>query len=87
MYLLEVTASCKSSIRKKCRKNKPLEEALKKKINQILENPQMFKPLCAPLENARRVHVLGSFVLIYGVDEKRKTVLLLKFAHHDEAYG
>jgi mRNA-degrading endonuclease RelE of RelBE toxin-antitoxin system len=85
MYELEFSPSCRESISKKCRKDKALEEALWKKISQILENPRAFKPLRAPLEGRWRVHV-GSFVLIYKIAEEKKTVWLLKFSHHDEAY-
>lgn len=35
-----------------CEKNKALRTALDKKIAQILEFPQRFKPLRAPLQNA-----------------------------------
>jgi YafQ family addiction module toxin component len=86
VYFLEVEESCQHAIAKKCRKNKPLQNALSAKITQIRENPYAFKPLRAPLEGTRRVHVLSCFVLIYDVVEERKTVRLLKFAHHDEAY-
>ncbi len=86
MYELEIEGSCEASVRKKCKKDVVLQEALSKKIKQILANPHVFKPLRAPLANTRGVHV-GSFVLIYDVDERRKVVRLLKFAHHDEAYG
>jgi addiction module RelE/StbE family toxin len=87
MYLLEIMPPCEEAMRKKFRKNKPMQDALDKKIAQILENPQMFKPLGAPLEGCRRVHVLGSFVLIYDILEESRTVRLLKFGHHDEVYN
>jgi mRNA-degrading endonuclease RelE of RelBE toxin-antitoxin system len=32
------------------------------------------------------VHILNCFVLIYEVLEKGKTVRLLRFSHHDDAY-
>ena len=61
-----------------------MEEALTKTIEKILENPEYFKSLKAPLQNMRRVHVLGSYVLIYEINGD--VVRLLRFAHHDEAY-
>jgi len=85
-YSLEVSIDCKNSISKLCKKNTNLEIALKKKINQIIQNPRHFKPLGAPLQNKRRVHVFGCFVLIYEILEESKTVRLLKFSHHDDAY-
>lgn len=86
MYELCVEASCEHEIRSNCKKNKPLKEAMEKKLARILDNPYMFKPLRAPMDGARRVHILGSFVLVYDIKEKEGIVRLLRFAHHDEAY-
>ena len=84
MYELERGERFEKDIKKLLKNNKPLVEALKKAIGRILRNPEHFKPLHAPLQNTRRVHVLGSFVLVYEV--KGNVVKLLRFAHHDEAY-
>ena len=67
------------------KKDKKQLEAINKKIQQILEKPHMGKPLCSPLDGCYRVHV-GSFVLIYDIIEKTKTVRILKYKHHDDAY-
>jgi YafQ family addiction module toxin component len=85
-YLLEFSEDCRDDVKKLCKKNTILETALRKKITQILEVPYHFKPLCKPLHNKRRVHVLGCFVLIYEIIEENKTVRLLRFSHHDDAY-
>jgi len=37
-------------------------------------------------QNKRRVHVGGSFVLVYEIDEEEKTVTLFDFDHHDNIY-
>jgi YafQ family addiction module toxin component len=84
LYQLEVGEQCKKDIKNLTKKNKSLEYALRKAIEKILMNPEHFKPLKWPLQNTRRVHVLGSFVLVYEI--KENTVRLLRFAHHDEAY-
>ncbi len=85
-YNLELDEACRNEMRKLCRRNTVLEGALKKKIRQILEMPYHFKPLRKPLQNKRRVHVLNCFVLIYEIIEETKSVRLLKFSHHDDAY-
>ena len=58
---------------------------LEKKIAEILENPDHYKPLRGEMKNKRRVHV-GSFVLIFEINEEEKSVIFLEFAHHNEAY-
>jgi len=82
---LEIEAEVFKTFKKLSKKDKKQLEAVNKKIEQILANPLQFKPLKHPLAGLRRVHV-GSFVLIYEVCENPKTIRLLKYKHHDEAY-
>jgi len=37
------------------------------------------------MQHMRRVHV-GSFVLIYDIDEKKKLVTIRRYEHHDAVY-
>ncbi len=86
MYVLDTSREAEEAISRLCKKNKPLRDALDKKILEIIAFPQRFKPLRAPLQNQRRVHILKSFVLTYEVLEAAKAVRLIRFAHHDDAY-
>ena len=56
-----------------------------KKMLRICENPRLGKPLRHTLRGIWRVHI-GSFVLMYEIDDKNRKVIFLKFAHHDDAY-
>lgn len=85
-YSLEVAENLNKIFEKLAKKDKATFEAINKKVNEILENPHHYKPLRAPMQNKRRVHISRSFVLIFKVDEYRKTVQLLEFEHHDKAY-
>jgi len=84
LYSLKIGEQCLKDIQKLTKNNASLETALGKAINRILAYPEHFKPLKWPLNNTRRVHVYGSFVLVYEIREN--TVRLLRFAHHDEVY-
>ncbi len=86
IYSLETKPSCQESIAKTCKKNPVLEEALRRKVQQILLNPDHYKPLKYDLAGERRVHIMKSFVLKFEVDEVRRIVTLIAFSHHDEAY-
>ena len=56
-------------------------------INEsLLSDPFRFKPLKKPLQNKRRVHIGGSFVLIYEIEVEDGIVTLLDFDHHDNIY-
>ena len=86
MYNSEIKPSCQRDIDKLCRKNPVLRDALEKKIDEISENPQHYKPLKHGLAGERRVHIIKSFVLKFEINEATKTIVFLFFGHHDEAY-
>lgn len=81
-----VSDACEKSIEKLCKKNSVLKEALEKKMKEILENPQHYKPLKYDLAGERRVHIMKSFVLKFEINEQNKVVRFIFFGHHDEAY-
>lgn len=85
-YTISVHPKCHEEIKKLCKKNYALEEALKKKISEIVENPQHYKPLKYDLAGAKRVHIMKSFVLKFEVDEPNKIIKFIFFGHHDDAY-
>jgi YafQ family addiction module toxin component len=84
---LEVSPEFERDYRKLCGRNAAFKHAVDSKVSQILENPLHYKPLRAPLQGVRRVHIGGSFVLMFEPVQRRQTVRLLRLAHHDEAYG
>ncbi|MCX5803848.1 MAG: type II toxin-antitoxin system RelE/ParE family toxin [Proteobacteria bacterium] len=66
-----------------------IKEGLDKKLKKLKRKdpePHHFKPLRKPLQNKRRVHIGGSFVLVYEINEEQKIVTLLDFDHHDNVY-
>lgn len=87
MWRLQVSPDFKRDYRKRCAKNKAFKEAVDAKVAQIQEDPLRFKPLRKPLHGLWRVHVMGSFVLIYEPLKDDGVVRLLRLAHHDDAYG
>jgi YafQ family addiction module toxin component len=85
LYNLEIEEDVYKTFKKLAKKDKTQLTAINKKICEILVDPTQFKPLKHPLEGLRRVHI-GHFVLVYEVFEDSKTVKVLKYKHHDEAY-
>jgi YafQ family addiction module toxin component len=85
MYALEVKEGVDRTFRRMTKKDRRRLEAVGAKVAEILEDPHRFKPLRAPMQGKRRVHV-GPFVLVYEIDEERKVVTLLDFEHHDRVY-
>jgi len=86
-YNIEIKHSCQKSIEKLCKKNPVLRVALEKKMKEVVENPQHYKPLKYSLAGERRVHIMKSFVLKFEANENTKTVVFIFFGHHDEVYN
>ncbi|MEK6893773.1 MAG: type II toxin-antitoxin system RelE/ParE family toxin [Nanoarchaeota archaeon] len=86
MYALEIKPELQKILSKLSKKDKKTYEAVMKKIEEILENPQHYKPLRYDLAGERRAHIMKSFVLKFEVNEATKTVCFIFFGHHDEAY-
>lgn len=85
MYVLETREHVDKIFSKLAKKNPNQMEIISKKIQEILEEPHRFKPMRFPLAGRRRVH-FGSFVLLFSIDEQRKTVILEDYEHHDRIY-
>ena len=84
IYSLEVSEMAKEAF-KKLRKDKAQRMAVEKKVEQIVQNPEHFKPLRGPMTGVRRAHV-GSFVITFEIDYSREVVRLLDYDHHDKIY-
>jgi len=74
VHSLEIKEGVDKIFSKLAKKNKKQLTIINSKIQRILDDPYHFKPLRAPMQNKRRVHIDKSFVLVYEVDEDRKTV-------------
>jgi len=86
VYRLAIKERLDKKFKKLQRKDKEMLRLIDRKVQDILVDPYRFKPLRKPLQNKRRVHVGGSFVLVYEVNEKENLVTLLDFDHHDNVY-
>ena len=84
-YRLEISEQLDRVLAKLLKRDKLQFEILSRKIKEILENPQIGKPLTANMAGQRRVHI-RNFVLTYEVLENEKTVRLLDYDHHDKVY-
>jgi len=85
MHDIEVRERLDRSFRKLAKKDARQMEAIDKKIEEIAGDPHAYKPLGFPLAGKRQVHI-GSYVLLFSIDEARKTVVLEDYELHDRVY-
>jgi len=82
-YRTHLTPFLEDKIIKIKKKDRVLYERLMKKIAQIAEKPEHYKPLRGDLAGKRRTH-MDPFVLIFEVKGDLITFHYVK--HHDKAY-
>ena len=82
-YAIEFSEEFEKSMKKLKKKDKTTFEQVQKKIIEIVENPEHYKPLRNVLAGYRRLH-FGSFVLIYTIEGN--VVRIISLDHHDRAY-
>lgn len=87
MYSLDIKAELDKKLAKLYKKNKKQYDIIMNKIEEIVQNPQHYKNLRAPLQHLKEVHIDKHFVLTFSVDENTKKVTLEDFEHHDEIFG
>ena len=83
VYILDFSEEFERSMKKLKKKDKTLFEQIQKKLIDIVENPEHYKPLRNILAGYRRIH-FGSFVLIYTIDGE--IIRIISLDHHDNAY-
>ena len=71
-------------LKKLKRRDRALFEELERGVEKILTQPMLGKPLGNVLHGYRRIHIEGSFVLLYEI--RGNIVRLLDFDHHDRIY-
>ena len=78
-------SAIEGKLRKLKKKDRVQSEAVRKKMDQILENPDAYKPLSNILKGRFRVHI-GSFVLLFVIHEEERVVEFVDYDHHDKIY-
>ena len=82
-YGLKFTPLFEKQLIKLKSKDKILFERLTKKLKEIRNNPEHYKPLRNILKGMRRAH-LDPFIIIFEIEDDLIIVHYVK--HHDKAY-
>ena len=82
-YQIRFTPFFEKQLQKLKRKDKVLFERLVKKLKELRNNPEHYKPLRNVLKGNRAAH-LDPFVVVFEIQENMIIVHYVK--HHDNAY-
>ena len=83
-YPFEIKPDLAEHLKKLRKKNSQLYERVHKKLAEIIENPEHYKPLRYNMKNLRRAHIEKSFVLVFTFSNN--LVEFLELEHHDKIY-
>ncbi len=88
MREFSIEEGLKKTISRLCRKDKVTYEILMKKMEEIThcDDINHYKNLRRPLQEFKRAHIRGSFVLIFKHNPSKDKVLFYYFDHHDYVY-
>lgn len=82
-YAIEFSEEFERSLLRLKKRDPVMFERVKKKVGELVEKPEHYKPLRNVLAGFRRIH-FGSFVLVYTIEGN--TVRIISLDHHDQAY-
>lgn len=82
-YCFKFTPFFEKQLKKLKKKDKVIFERLGKKLKELRQNPEHYKPLRNVLKGNRAAH-LDPFVVVFDIKEDIITVHYVK--HHDDAY-
>lgn len=82
-YTIEFSSTFEKSMKKLKKKDKVMYDQIQKKLIDLVENPDHFKPLRNILAGYKRIH-FGSHVLIFKIEGD--IVRIISLDHHDKSY-
>ena len=88
MRKFSIEESLKKTISKISKKDRVMHDALMSKMNEILtcQDVTHYKNLKKPLEEFKRVHIKGSFVLLFKYIQSEDKVVFYDLDHHNNVY-
>ncbi len=84
MYDYALSDVLKEKLQKIYKKDRKRHEICMKKIEEILANPEHYKPLRYDMKNMREVHIAKSFVLTFRIEGN--TIRFLDLEHHGKIF-
>ena len=82
-YQIKFSEEFEKTMLKLIKRNPELFRQIQKKLSELVEYPEHYKPLRNILAGFHRIH-FGSYVLIYTIEGE--VIKIMKLEHHDDAY-
>ncbi len=90
MFEYDFSDRLRHKFSKIAKKDKVLGLNLKKKIKEVISNDLVsidrYKNLRSPLNEYKRIHLTGEFILLFIVDKENRHITFMDVTHWDNAY-
>ena len=89
MRNFSIEENLNKTILKLKKKDRVTYDAIMKKIWEVTNSPDIehYKNLRNPLQQFKRIHINGPFVLVFRYNKAEDQIRFYDFDHHDNMYG
>lgn len=91
MFTYDFSERLRKRLNKLSKKDRILALIIKKKIIEVVNRDKkgidLYKNLKSPMNEFKRIHLTGSFVLLFWVDKKDERIIFYDIIHWDNAYS
>ena len=89
MFTYNISDILRTKLEKLGKKDKILVQIFYRKIREIINRDEKtinaYKNLRAPLNQYKRIHLTGNYILLFAVD--RKHIVFVDIRHWDDVFG
>ncbi len=88
MRKFSIEQNLQNNLNKAIKKDRVLYESVMNKISEVINCSDVnhYRNLRSPMQEFKRVHIKGSFVLIFKYDQNEDKVIFYDLDHHDYIY-
>lgn len=90
MFKFDLTDELRKKLEILSKRDRILAETFKKKILEVIsrdsETINTYKNLRSPLNEYKRIHLTGNYILLFAVDNKNNKIVFVDIMHRDKVY-
>lgn len=73
-----------------CKRDKILAQTFKRKLLEVINRDERtineYKNLKSPLNEYKRIHLTGNYILLFSVEQKNNLIVFVDIMHRDKVY-
>lgn len=90
MFRYVLTDELSKKLEVLCKKDKILAQTFKRKLLEVINRNEntinSYKNLKSPLNEYKRIHLTGNYILLFSVEQKNNIITFVDIMHRDKVY-